>query len=261
MARAQGAIEQLIRLRAKQHPHDTWLKFKDQEFSWEQVLSNIHRAANGLLALGIAPGDRVAIMMGNRPEFLWIHFAIGFIGAVSVPVNTSQRGVTLHHVLADSDSAAVIFEELLRDSVMAVKDSLPSLKATVVADGKTGNGVDTTLDALMAHPDREPDVDVGSSAGGANMMYTSGTTGPPKGVIASGGDSTALSAVLGAIKVRPGETIYTALPLFHGNALMISGFGRWFSTPNSRSPSVSARRDSGTNAASTTLSNSTPWAG
>ena len=148
MARVQGAIEQLIRMRVKQHPHETWLKFKDQEFSWEQVLSNIHRAANGLLALGIAPGDRVAIMMGNRPEFLWIHFAIGFIGAVSVPVNTSQRGVTLHHVLADSDSAAVIFEELLRDSVMAVKDSLPSLKATVVADGKPGNGVDSTLDAL-----------------------------------------------------------------------------------------------------------------
>ena len=225
MARVQGAVEQLIRLRVKQHPDETWLKFKDREFSWAQVLSNIHRAANGLLALGIAPGDRVAIMMGNRPEFLWIHFAIGFIGAVSVPVNTSQRGVTLHHVLADSDSAAVIFEEGLRDSVMAVKDSLPSLKAKVVADGKAGHGVDTTLDALMAHPDREPSVDVGSSAGGASMMYTSGTTGPPKGVVASGGDSTALGAVLGALKLRPGETIYTALPLFHGNALMISGFG------------------------------------
>ncbi len=73
MARAQGAIEQLIRLRVKQHPRETWLKFKDQEFSWEEVLSNILRAANGLLALGIVPGDRVAIMMGNRPEFLWIH--------------------------------------------------------------------------------------------------------------------------------------------------------------------------------------------
>src|ERR1039457_3222176 len=187
MARTQGALEQLLRQRVRQHPRETWLKFRDLEFSWEEVLSNILRAANGLLDLGIVPGDRVAIMMGNRPEFLWIHHAIGFIGAVSVPVNTSQRGVTLHHVLADSDSSAVIFEESLRDSVMAVKDSLPSLKATVVADGKTGKGVDTTLDALMAHPDREPDVDVGSSAGGANLMYTSGTTGPPKGVIASGG--------------------------------------------------------------------------
>ena len=57
------------------------------------------------------------------------------------------------------------------------------------------------------------------------MMYTSGTTGPPKGVVSSGGDTYSLTAVLNAINVKPGETMYTALPLFHGNALMISGFG------------------------------------
>jgi crotonobetaine/carnitine-CoA ligase len=225
MARIQGAIEQLIRQRVKQHPRQTWLKFQDREFSWEEVLSNILRAANGLIDLGIRPGDRVAIMMGNRPEFLWLHHGIGFIGAISVPINTSQRGVTLQHVLADSDSTAMIFEEPLRDSVMAVKNTVPSLRATVVADGKAENGVDSTLEWLMSHSDSEPNLDVGDSAGGGSMMYTSGTTGPPKGVIASGGDSSALMTVLGAVKIKPGETIYTALPLFHGNALMISAFG------------------------------------
>ncbi len=225
MTRAQGTTEQLIRMRVKQHPRETWLKFRDQEFSWEQVLANIHRAANGLLELGVKPGERVAIMMGNRPEFLWVHFAIGFIGAVSVPVNTSQRGATLHHVLSDSDSAAVIFEEGLRDAVLTVKASVPSLRATVVADGKAGNGVDWTLERLLDHPEGEPDVEVGAKAGGGSMMYTSGTTGPPKGVVATGGDSTALPTVFKALGIKPGETMYTALPLFHGNALMISGFG------------------------------------
>ncbi len=225
MPRTQGAFEQLIRHRVAQHPHQVWLKFNDSEFVWEQVLSNIQKAANGLLELGIKPGNRVALMMGNRPEFLWLHFAIGFIGAVSVPINTSQRGATLHHILADSDSSAVIFEEPLRDSVLAVKSSVPNLRYTVVADGRAGHGVDWTLERLFNHPDREPEVDVGANAGGAGMMYTSGTTGPPKGVVSSGGDSSSLTAILNAINVKPGETMYTALPVFHGNALMISGFG------------------------------------
>jgi crotonobetaine/carnitine-CoA ligase len=225
MARVQGPIEQLIRHRVAQHPREVWLKFKDQQFTWEQVLDNIHRAANGLLELGVRPGERVALMMGNRPEFLWLHFAIGFIGAVGVPVNTSQRGATLQHILADSDSAAVIFEEPLRDAVMPVKAAVPSLRRAVVAEGKPGAGVDWSLERLLDHSTREPQVEVGDFAGGGGMMYTSGTTGPPKGVVASGSDGHSLTAVLAATGVKPGETMYTALPLFHGNALMISGFG------------------------------------
>ncbi|HUO04258.1 MAG TPA: AMP-binding protein [Candidatus Binataceae bacterium] len=225
MARVQGAIERLIRSRAGQHPKEVWLKFKDQQFTWEQVIANMNRAANGLLELGVRPGERVAIMMGNRPEFIWLHFGIGFIGAVSVPINTSQRGATLHHILADSDSTAVIFEEPLRSAVLAVKDSVPALRHTVVADGAAGNGVDWTMERLLSHSDRDPELDVGQNAGGGGMMYTSGTTGPPKGVVAKAADGHSLAAVLAATGVKPGETMYTALPLFHGNALMISGFG------------------------------------
>src|ERR1700674_4346776 len=225
MARLQGPIEQLIRHRVEQHPREVWLKFKDERFTWEEVLDSIHRAANGLLELGIRPGERVAIMLGNRPEFLWLHFAIGFIGAVSVPVNTSQRGATLHHILADSDSIAVIFEAPLGEAVLAVRAAVPGLRHTVVADGSAAGGIDCTLERLLDQSSREPQVEVGEHAGGGGMMYTSGTTGPPKGVVASGSDGHSLAAVLSATGVRPGETMYTALPLFHGNALMISGFG------------------------------------
>jgi crotonobetaine/carnitine-CoA ligase len=225
MPRAQSPIETMIRSRVAAHPKATWLKFKDREYRWEEVLSNIQRAANGLLEIGVRPGDRVAILMGNRPEFLWVHFGIGLIGAHSVPVNTSQRGATLQHILADSDSVAVVFEDSLREAVRAVRDQVSNLRVAVVADGRSGPGVERTLEQLFDAPDREPEVEVAEPSGGVGMMYTSGTTGPPKGVVATAYDLSPLFAILSSLGIQPGETMYTALPLFHGNALLISAIG------------------------------------
>ncbi|MCL5886019.1 MAG: AMP-binding protein, partial [Actinobacteria bacterium] len=69
--RKQGLIEQLIRGRVAEHPDQEWLLWRDEAFSWADTLSNTQRVANGLLEQGVQPGDKVAIMMGNRPEFLW----------------------------------------------------------------------------------------------------------------------------------------------------------------------------------------------
>ena len=81
MARAQGPIEQTIRKRVADHPDATWLKWKDEEVPWRDVLSYTQRAANGLLELGVQPGEKVALLLPNRPEFLWAHLGIIFIGA------------------------------------------------------------------------------------------------------------------------------------------------------------------------------------
>src|SRR5918996_319877 len=191
MARAQGPIEQVIRQRVAEHPQSTWLKWKADEVPWADVLSNAQRAANGLLELGARPGERVAILMGNRPEFLWAHLGILFIGALSVPVNISQRGRTLQHILADSDSVAVILQDDLVDALEAVRSGVSFLRR----------------------------------GGGVGMMYTSGTTGPPKGVVATKYDTGPLGLILRAGGVQPGETMYTPLPLSHGNALLVSALG------------------------------------
>jgi len=229
----KGMIEQLVRERVNSHPDAVWLRFNDETYTWSEVLDASVRVANGLLDLGVAPGDRVAIMMGNRPEFLWTFFASSFIGASVVPINISQRGPTLAHILTDSGvSAAVAHADLITALDSVQKANRNPLHVVVV--GSPGDP-DTSLpkgywsfDRVISHDATEivlPD-DSTTAAGGAAMLYTSGTTGPPKGVVSSGSDGVAgLLAILGSLSVRPGDTIYTSLPLFHGNALMISMLG------------------------------------
>src|SRR5258708_18904146 len=166
MARAQGPVEEVIRRRVAEHPDAAWLLWKDTQFSWREVLSNSLRAANGLLELGVRPGERVAILMGNRPEFLWAHLGIVFLGAHSVPVNISQRGATLQHILADSEAVAAILQDDLREAVLSGREGCPELRRMVVVDGRPPNGLHWGFDRLMAAPDREPEVELSEPSGG-----------------------------------------------------------------------------------------------
>lgn len=237
MARRQSTVEQLIRRRVADGPDRTWLKWRDEEYSWRATLAAIQRAANGLLELGVRPGERVALMLPNGPEFLWTYFGIGLIGAAPVPVNTSQRGAVLRHVLDDSGATAVVVHAELLAPVLAVRDHLPRLRYVVVAEGTVRPGVATTLDRLLGAADREPDVAVDDENASLAVMYTSGTTGPPKGVVTTRFDLDTMRALVKVMGLEPGQTIYSGLPLFHGNALMgsmlasIIGDGRFALAP------------------------------
>ena len=167
-----GPAEQIIRQRVTEHPATTWLKWQDNEFTWGEVLSNAQRAANGLLELGVRPGDRVALLMGNRPEFFWAHLGAVFIGAASVPVNVSQRGPALEHVLRDSGATAVIYAGELRGPLAAVTGDLPGLRYRLVVGGSPGSGTEWDFERLMAAPDREPDVDLAEPAGSVALLVS-----------------------------------------------------------------------------------------
>ncbi len=225
MPRSQSLIEQLLRQRAVAHPEEVWLRWQDTEVRWGQVLSNVQRAANGWLELGVRPGDHVALMLGNCPEFIWAYFGLLFVGAGPVPVNTAQRGATLRHILSDSGATAIIVADDVRDALQAVRGDCPELRRAVVVGGRAGDGIDWDIERLMAAADAEPAIDVDQAVSGAAMLYTSGTTGPPKGVVTTRYDGSPIGVVLGALGVEPGETMYTPLPLFHGNALFVSMTG------------------------------------
>jgi crotonobetaine/carnitine-CoA ligase len=179
------------------------------------------RAAQ-LAAAGVTPGDRVAILSGNRPEFLEVFLGCAWLGAVAVPINTAARGPQLAHVLADSGARLIVVEAALAGVLEAVA-AAPGIRletAWVIGDGALPlRGIarsrplpDFAATEAVPHEARPGDI--------LTILYTSGTTGVSKGVASPhahcfwwGANS---ADILG---VGEGDVLWTALPLFHINAL------------------------------------------
>lgn len=222
----KGLIEQLVRMRTTQHPDSIWLKFKDESFQWKQVLSNIQRIANKLLEYDVKPGDKAAIMMRNKPEFIFSHFAMTFVGVRPVPINIAQRGEALSYILSDSEASTLIIDSNLLDVVINLIEKNELLERVFVfGPFSQKNKKLIPFENLLDGEDKDPSLELPEPPSPVGMLYTSGTTGPPKGVISDKADASGFGPVLNALGVMPGETIYTALPLFHGNALFISTIG------------------------------------
>jgi len=153
------------------------------ECSYAQLEMRVARLAGGLVRLGIRPGDRVAFMMNNHPDVVIAYFAILRIGAIAVAANVMLKRNELAYLLNDSETGTIICELSALDSVVAAGKQTPSLKNIVLAGDVRRDDL-VTIGALEANEpiaevmDRAPD-DV------AMMLYTSGTTGEPKGVMMS----------------------------------------------------------------------------
>ena len=177
------------------------LAFQGRRWTFDQVHARVDAVAKGLLALGIAPGDKVALWMVNRPEWIDAMFAIIKIGAVLVPVNTRFRTEDMAYILAQSDGAAVLLADrsgpvdylgMLRQVAPALGSRpdprFPCLRGVVVlSEGAPDDvtdwramldrGTSVTAPALRERAARVDPDDT------AFIFYTSGTTGFPKGAV------------------------------------------------------------------------------
>ena len=106
--------------------------YKDQVFTYEDLDRASDRVAAGLQALGIGKGDKVAIIMGNRPEFLFVWFGLSKLGAIEVPVNTAHRGDLLTYMMDKSDAGLLVMEAGFMDRVAPVLKDLPKLEQVIV---------------------------------------------------------------------------------------------------------------------------------
>jgi fatty-acyl-CoA synthase len=192
----------------------------DRERSYADIAAESRRLADGLAALGVHPGDRVAIVMANYPEFVAIKFAIARAGAIAVPLNYLHRTEELRFVLADSGCRVVItmtgFAGLDYQAMLDVPD--PPTVVLLDTDGRARPG-SLTIDGLAVLGEQNAgacDGRVIDPCGPGDILYTSGTTGSPKGVVVSH-DAVLRTAFASALTraYEDGRRILFSLPCYH----------------------------------------------
>jgi fatty-acyl-CoA synthase len=206
---------------AQRHAERPMVLTDDRELSYADIAAQSRRLADGLAAIGVRPGDRVAMVMANYPEFVAIKFAIARVGAIAVPLNYLYRREELRFVLADSGCRVVFAMTGFRDlDYRAMLDGIPD-PLTVVwldTDGRADPGA-LTVEGLAALGDRNPGATDGRAVdpcAPGDMLYTSGTTGSPKGVLLSH-DAVLRTAYASALTraYDDGRRILFSLPCYH----------------------------------------------
>jgi fatty-acyl-CoA synthase len=181
LARRQNWTNQLAR-HALMQPDATALRFLGRTTSWRDLDQRVGKLAAALSRRGVKFGDRVLILMLNRTEFIESFLAINKLGAIAIPVNFRMTPPEIAFLVNDCQARMAITEAVLAGVATAVRDLDATLTAVIVAGGATDDGVES-YDDLISETGQQPQpTDIPNDAA-ALIMYTSGTTGKPKGTV------------------------------------------------------------------------------
>ncbi|MES4905131.1 MULTISPECIES: AMP-dependent synthetase/ligase [unclassified Streptomyces] len=187
---ADGNLTDLIRRNAAHHP-DVAVVGRKVAGAWQDVtatefLAEVRAVAKGLIAAGVEPGDRVGLMSRTRYEWTLLDFAIWSAGAVTVPVYETSSAEQTQWILGDSGAVACVVESAAHEAaVESVRDTLPALKGLWRIEG--GGAIETlrNLGADIADEVVDERSTIANADSPATIVYTSGTTGRPKGCVLS----------------------------------------------------------------------------
>lgn len=218
-------IPRVLKQKVEQYGNREFFYFKDQVFGYKDFDRESDKVAAGLQSLGVCKGDKVAILMNNRPEFIFLWFGLCKLGGVEVPINTAHKGNILTYMIDQADCRFFVVESVYLDRVEPVLKELGKLEKVLVL-GKAGEEI-PGLDRPVIDYGKAVDND-GKYKGVEVLwsdpfaiMFTSGTTGPSKGVVLPHNFAICAGETASeAAGYNERDCLYNPFPLFHGNAQM-----------------------------------------
>ncbi|CAM3604647.1 fatty-acid--CoA ligase FadD5 [Smaragdicoccus niigatensis] len=209
-----------VAIHADMRPDAVAFKFSGVDTTWKQLHDRSQKLADALARRGVGFGDRVLIVMLNYTEYIESVLAINLLGAIAVPVNFRLTPPELGYIVSDSGAKVVITDGMLVKLIAAVSQQVPGIELSIVL-GSEPVGDAVAFESLIAEDgEPHPDVDVPEDTP-ALIMYTSGTTGSPKGAILSHGNMQAQAfTCIRALQTSRDSIYFCAAPLFH-----IAGLG------------------------------------
>ena len=198
---------------AEKRPEAPALIYESRTYSYGELMKLIDSCGLALKKLGVKPGDRVALMINNRPEFVIAYQAAVKIGAVIVPINTFLKETELSHQINDMGAKVFIGNDWCAASVGSIKDELKTVKEIIL----TGVEGYTDFQEFISSEKGELELYDAADDDVAVIKYTAGTTGKPKGAMQTHGNIYRFVRDNMDIQpIEPDRCILLFVPLFHG---------------------------------------------
>jgi long-chain acyl-CoA synthetase len=216
-------LGELVARAAAHAPQKTAILFRDHKITYSQLNAGVNRVANGLAKLGVKKDDRVALYIHNLPQFVEAFYGAQVVGATVIPLNVLYKSGEIEYILNDAGVKAVLTLAPFYPNVQAIRAQVPSLEQVIVLGADPLPGAMRWHEAFGSQPEQATPTP-GSDEDVAVILYTSGTTGKPKGAMLTHTNlivNLEQTGALPRLKMADNDVVWIGLPMFHSYALSV----------------------------------------